>query len=265
MLSGFPSTDFGAAALMSTPPNPMGLPSPTELVVATVAVAVVAVAALGAPNPPPKPPPSVNVGAADVLAVGAADAPKVKPAPGVGAATCAAAPGSAKPVDVVVDVAGVVDVPPPKLKAGVAAAMGVAKVVAVAAGFVDIIGTLPNANPVVGAAAAAAIVVRAGAAAGATAVVAEAGVPKANAGALVVGVPKLKPDMVVALPITLAENRICITKHKKKSQKFPRTARIPRASAFWIYTFDSLLSQECTTGATNPSETIEPPFLLRRV
>lgn len=211
VLSCFPSIDLGAAALMSTPPNPMGFPSPTELVVATVAVAVVVVAALGAPKLPPKPLPSVKVGAADVLVVGAEDAPKVNPVPRVGAngaAAGAVAPGSAKPVDVVIDVAGVVVVPPPKLNAGVADVMGAAKVVAVAAGFasdpnagavaawlvtaVDIVGRLPKANPVVVAAEeATAVKVVA-----AVAVVAEAGVPKANAGALVVGVPKLKPDIV---------------------------------------------------------------------
>lgn len=124
VLSGFPSTDFGAVALMSTPPKPIGFPNPTELVVATVVVTVVAVAALGAPNAAPKPPPSDKVGAADVLAV-AAVAPKVNPVPKAGAAF-AVAPGRANPVDVVVVVAGVVEVPPLKLNAGAAATVAAA-------------------------------------------------------------------------------------------------------------------------------------------
>lgn len=202
VLSGFPSTDFGAVALMSTPPRPTGLPNPPVLVVATVVVTVVAVAALGAPNAAPNPPPKESVGAAEVLAV-AAVAPKDNPVPKAGAVAAAEAPGRANPVEVVVVVAGVVEVPPPKLKAGAAAATAVAaKGVTEVAGLVanapnagaavvgsaviDAVGVAPNANPVTAGAAEAAV---------GTAVVEAAGVANENAGALVVGVPKLKPDM----------------------------------------------------------------------
>lgn len=181
---------------MSTPPNPIGFVSPTPaLDVATEVVMVVEAAGLGAskvvPNPPPR----------DKVCVVFKPVPKTGTA--VTAAVGALAPGSANPVDVVVVVAGVVEVPPLKLNAGAAVPIaGAAKGAIVDNGFANApnagtaavgsavtaaVGVAPNENPVAGGAAAAEVPVDG------AAVMEEA---NENDGALVVGAPIPKPDIM---------------------------------------------------------------------
>lgn len=201
---------MGAAAFMSTPPNPAGLVKPVLVVAEVVAAAAAAVVVLVAPNNEPPVdapnPPSVNVGAAEVL-VDEAAAPKGSFIAGIAVAAGAAVlPGSVNPVEVLVDVAWVVVVPKLKLGAAVVAVVVIAGFpsapnaggIAAATGATAAVPPPKPLKPIGAVAAAAGVVLGTAVGTAAGVVVVATVVLNENAGALVVGVPKLNPDIELA-------------------------------------------------------------------
>lgn len=196
MLSGFPSTDFGATAFISTPPSPTGFAAPLVPVVATVAVVVEAVVILAAPNgellvAPGKPVLNDNAAGAVEVFVAEAAPPKLNVGATLDAEVVVAVAVRENPVGAAVVVATGVDVFP-KLNVGATAGAAVGAVVVGlgnkpnAGAGVCAAGALPKAKPD-GAGVVPAVMP--------PVAVALVVVPKPNEGALVVGVPKLKPDM----------------------------------------------------------------------